>query len=96
MAGKITERQLHRKKENFLRQFRDEQSKELKQLTATQFMEIWSHYDIDGRNCISRLIFFSFQYIHLGNGYIEGHELDDLLRELASSINVSDTNPDVG
>jgi hypothetical protein len=42
------------------------------------------------------LIFFSFQYIHLGNGYIEGHELDDLLRELASSVNVSDTNPDVG
>jgi hypothetical protein len=40
--------------------------------------------------------FFPFQYIHLGNGYIEGHELDDLLRELASSVNVSDTNPDVG
>ncbi len=43
-----TEHQRHRKKENFLRQFRDEQSKEIKQLTATQFMEIWSHYDVDG------------------------------------------------
>ena len=35
-------------KKNFLRQFRDESSLELKQLTATQFMEIWSHYDTDG------------------------------------------------
>jgi hypothetical protein len=54
MATNITEYQRQRKKENFLRQFRDEQSKELKQLTAIQFMEIWSHYDIDGiRNQIS-------------------------------------------
>ena len=44
----------HRKKENFLRQFRDEQSKELKPITATQFMEIWSHYDIDGMTRFSR------------------------------------------
>ncbi|CAF0974907.1 unnamed protein product [Didymodactylos carnosus] len=66
-----------RKKENFLRQFRDEQSKELKQLTAAQFMEIWSHYDTDG------------------NGFIEGHELDDLLRELASSVNPADVGPEL-
>ncbi len=49
MATNITEQQRLRKKENFLRQFRDEQSKEIKQLTAAQFMEIWSHYDIDGK-----------------------------------------------
>jgi len=48
MATNTTEHQRHRKKENFLKQFRDEQSKELKQLTAIQFMEIWSHYDVDG------------------------------------------------
>ncbi len=48
MATKVTERQRQRKKENFLRQFRDEQSKEIKTLTAAQFMEIWSHYDTDG------------------------------------------------
>lgn len=77
MATNVSQHQRHRKKENFLRQFRDEQSKEIKQLTATQFMEVWSHYDIDG------------------NGYIEGHELDDLLRELASSVNPHDTNPEV-
>ena len=49
MATTVTEHQRHRKKENFLRQFRDEQSKEIKQLTAAQFMEIWSHYDTDGK-----------------------------------------------
>jgi hypothetical protein len=43
-----SEHERHCKKENFLRQFRDEKSKEFKQLTATQFMDVWSHYDLDG------------------------------------------------
>lgn len=38
------------KRKNFLRQFRDETSKEFKELTATQFFEVWNHYDVDG-NC---------------------------------------------
>jgi len=33
---------------NFMRQFRDPHSRELKKLTANQFMEVWSHYDKDG------------------------------------------------
>jgi hypothetical protein len=33
---------------NFMRQFRDNDSRELKQLTAAQFMEVWDHYDDDG------------------------------------------------
>ena len=49
MSTHANEHQRQRQKENFLRQFRDEQSKELKQLTAAQFMEIWSHYDTDGK-----------------------------------------------
>ena len=36
-----------------------------------------------------------YDIFHLGNGYIEGHELDDLLRELVSSVNTSDANADV-
>ncbi len=36
-----------------------------------------------------------FLSIHLGNGYIEGHELDDLLQELASSLNANDTSSEV-
>lgn len=33
---------------NFMRQFRDPDSRELKKLSANQFMEVWSHYDKDG------------------------------------------------
>lgn len=33
---------------NFMRQFRDSESRELKQLTAQQFMDVWDHYDEDG------------------------------------------------
>ncbi|PNF39953.1 hypothetical protein B7P43_G15958 [Cryptotermes secundus] len=32
---------------NFMRQYRDPQSRELKKLSANQFMEVWSHYDKD-------------------------------------------------
>jgi len=60
MATNITEYQRQRKKENFLRQFRDEQSKEMKQLTAAQFMEIWSHYDIDGKKTRNIIILTLF------------------------------------
>lgn len=33
---------------NFMRQYRDPHSRELKKLSANQFMEVWSHYDKDG------------------------------------------------
>ena len=33
---------------NFMRQFRDSTTKELKKLTSVQFMEVWNHYDKDG------------------------------------------------
>lgn len=33
---------------NFLRQFRDKNSRQLKKFSATQFMEVWNHYDSDG------------------------------------------------
>lgn len=34
---------------NFLRQFRDKNSKEFKKFTASQFMDVWNHYDNDGK-----------------------------------------------
>lgn len=34
---------------NFMRQYRDPESRELKKLSANQFMEVWSHYDKDGK-----------------------------------------------
>lgn len=33
---------------NFMRQFRDPESRELTKLSANQFMDVWSHYDKDG------------------------------------------------
>lgn len=38
---------------NFMRQYRDPHSRELKKLSANQFMEVWSHYDKDGKLYIS-------------------------------------------
>ncbi|XP_037089223.1 calbindin-32-like isoform X2 [Pollicipes pollicipes] len=40
------------KANNFMRQFRDAESRQLKKLTANQFMEVWSHYDEDGNGFI--------------------------------------------
>lgn len=35
--------------QNFMRQFRDKNTHQLKNLTSMQFMEVWSHYDKDGK-----------------------------------------------
>lgn len=40
---------LEEKQTNFLRQFRDSKSKQFKKFTATQFSEVWNHYDQDGK-----------------------------------------------
>lgn len=37
---------------NFMRQFRDPESRELTKLSANQFTEVWSHYDKDGNGYI--------------------------------------------
>lgn len=38
------------KAQNFMRQYRDPESRELKKLSANQFMDVWSHYDGDGKS----------------------------------------------
>nr|XP_018896479.1 PREDICTED: calbindin-32 isoform X1 [Bemisia tabaci] len=43
---------LQEKANNFMRQYRDPNSRELKKLSANQFMEVWSHYDKDGNGYI--------------------------------------------
>ncbi|KAK7601229.1 hypothetical protein V9T40_008670 [Parthenolecanium corni] len=37
---------------NFMKQYRDPDSRELKKLSANQFTEVWSHYDKDGNGYI--------------------------------------------
>ena len=48
---------------NFLRQFRDKDSRELQQLSAAQFMKVWEHYDEDGKNN-NNLITKKIKYWH--------------------------------
>ncbi|XP_023242422.1 calbindin-32-like isoform X2 [Centruroides sculpturatus] len=60
---------------NFLKRFREKGSYDLKNLTATQFIEVWSHYDNDG------------------NGFIEGKELDNFLKEFVSAVTGADAAP---
>lgn len=48
-AEQIASKRLNLEKAtNFMRQYRDPDSRELKKLSANQFMEVWSHYDKDG------------------------------------------------
>ena len=35
---------------NFLRQFRDKNTREFTKISAGQFMEVWNHYDEDGKH----------------------------------------------
>ena len=89
---------------NYLRQFRDSNSLEIQKLSAIQFMNVWEHYDKDGQCQLENFdktfqiyIFHSIQlYIHsplfhvLGNGFIEGEELNAFLKEFIASINAED------
>ncbi len=47
-GGDAAKKALSEASANFMRQFRDSESRELKKLTAQQFMEVWDHYDDDG------------------------------------------------
>ncbi|KAK7790009.1 hypothetical protein R5R35_013338 [Gryllus longicercus] len=51
-AGGASARPHHAAATNFLRQFRDPHSRELRRLSAHQFMDVWSHYDKDGNGYI--------------------------------------------
>ncbi|XP_069957323.1 calbindin-32 isoform X4 [Cherax quadricarinatus] len=71
---------------NFMRQFRDDESRELKKLTANQFMEVWSHYDADGNGYIegSELDGFLKEFVSSVNANDSGPESvsDAMLVEL--------------
>lgn len=49
------------KAQNFMRQYRDPESRELKKLSANQFMDVWSHYDRDGKCVINLKCFYNIQ-----------------------------------
>jgi Ca2+-binding EF-hand superfamily protein len=71
---------------NFMRQFRDEESRELKKLSAAQFMEVWEHYDSDGNGFIegTELDGFLREFVSSVNSTDCGPEVvsDTMLEEL--------------
>lgn len=71
---------------NFMRQFREKESRELKKLTANQFMGVWSHYDKDGNGFIegSELDSFLREFVSSVNSIDVGPEVvsDAMLAEL--------------
>lgn len=91
------------KSSNFLRQFRDLKTREFKLLSAQQFMEVWNHYDTDGKSPTRGLavwtvvfdLLFMDCFSYTGNGFIEGSELDSFLTQLVTSINSQDIGPEV-
>lgn len=71
---------------NFLRQFRDKDSRELQQLSAAQFMKIWEHYDEDGNGYIedNELDGFLREFVESVNNVDSGPEVvsDEMMTEL--------------
>ncbi|CAG0912211.1 unnamed protein product [Notodromas monacha] len=72
--------------QNFLRQFRDAESQQLKKLTANQFMEVWNNYDSDGNGYIegTELDGFLREFVASVNSVDVGPEAvsDSMLAEL--------------
>ncbi|XP_075210533.1 calbindin 53E [Lycorma delicatula] len=71
---------------NFMRQYRDPHSRELKKLSANQFMQVWSHYDKDGNGYIegTELDGFLREFVSSANAADVGPEAvsDAMLVEL--------------
>lgn len=61
---------------NFMRQFRDPDSRELKKLSANQFMEVWSHYDRDGK-----FLFILLRHTVFINSVLHINSSDNVLYE---------------
>lgn len=76
------------KAQNFMRQYRDPESRELKKLSANQFMDVWSHYDGDGNGYIegTELDGFLKEFVSSANATDLGPEslTDEMLVELKS------------
>ncbi|KAK6174655.1 hypothetical protein SNE40_017890 [Patella caerulea] len=47
---------------NFLRQFRDINTREFKKISASQFNDVWTHYDQDGNGYIEGTELDNFLY----------------------------------
>ncbi|CAG9806128.1 unnamed protein product [Chironomus riparius] len=87
------------KAQNFMRQYRDPESRELKKLSAHQFMDVWSHYDKDGNGFIegTELDGFLREFVASANPTEVNSEAltDEMLDELKSCfLEAYDDNQD--
>lgn len=84
---------------NFMRQYRDPESRELKKLSANQFTQVWGHYDKDGNGYIegTELDGFLREFVSSANPADIGPEAvsDAMLEELkACFMEAYDDNQD--
>lgn len=87
------------KAQNFMRQYRDPESRELKKLSANQFMDVWSHYDKDGNGFIegTELDGFLREFVSSANPTEVNSDAltDEMLTELKSCfLEAYDDNQD--
>merc|ERR1719431_408137 len=82
---------------NFLRQFRNSESRELNKLSAVQFMEVWDHYDNDENGFIEgeELDGFLREFVSSVNPEEDVEVTEDTLAELkACFMEAYDDNKD--
>lgn len=83
---------------NFMRQFRDVESRELKKLSAVQFMNVWDHYDEDANGFIEdeELNGFLAEFVNSVNDTKEDQEVscEDLAELREYFMEAYDSNKD--
>ncbi|CAO1387872.1 unnamed protein product [Diamesa hyperborea] len=100
MEASATKRIGIEKAQNFMRQYRDPESRELKKLSAGQFMEVWAHYDKDGNGYIEGIELDGFlrEFVSSANPSDAGIGealTDEMLMELKSCfLEAYDDNQD--
>ncbi|XP_041377166.1 calbindin-32-like isoform X3 [Gigantopelta aegis] len=62
MAEKKSTGETSEGSKNFLKQFRDIKTRDFKRITASQFMDVWNHYDSDGNGFIEGKELDNFLY----------------------------------
>ncbi|XP_059150990.1 calbindin-32-like isoform X1 [Physella acuta] len=76
--------------QNFLRQFRDKKTRKFKEISASNFMDVWNHYDSDGNGYIegSELDQFLYELVTSVNTQDVGPEVvsQAALKEAKASI----------
>lgn len=84
---------------NFLQKFRDDSTKKLKNVTAAQFAEVWTHYDSDGNGYIEghELDHFLLEFITTvmkseDSQNINDQDLEGLKKEFMATFDENEDN----